>query len=171
MATRQLSLNSMHHYLPLLREFWAIMLILLGFFTYVLPSVSQAASLPTVRIAVLYDGPHSDLGIGKFLRQGLIQKEILSLTNGEFDIQFPKAFQVHGGWSAKKVDRALTALLRQPPVDMVLTLGVLSTNAALQRKEFSKPVVAPFVIDAEIQGVSLAKGKSHIPNLTYLTSF
>ncbi len=54
---------------------------------------------------------------------------------------------------------------------MILTLGLLSTNAALQRTSFSKPVIAPFVIDAEFQGVSLSKGKSRIPNLTYLTYF
>ena len=119
----------------------------------------------------MYDGPHSDLGLGKFIRQGIIQKEILSLTQGEFNVKFPKQFQVHGGWSAKRVTQALRVLLRQPSVDMILTLGILSTNAALQRKEFPKPVVAPFVIDAEIQGVSLAKGKSQTPNLTYLTSF
>ena len=161
----------MHHCSLRLWNYWVITLTLFGCSTYLLPSPSHAASLPTVRIAVLYDGPHSDLGIGKFLRQGLIQKEILSLTNGEFDIQFPKGFQVHGGWSTKKVDRALTALLRQPSVDMILTLGLLSTNAALQRKEFAKPVIAPFVIDAELQGAPFTKGKSQIPNLTYLTSF
>ncbi len=152
-------------------NYWVITMTLFGFSTYLLPSPSYATSLPTVRIAVLYDGPHSDLGLGKFIRQGIIQKEILSLTDGEFDIQFPKAFQIHGGWSAKKVDRALTALLRQPSVDMILTLGLLGTNAALQRKEFAKPVIAPFVIDAELQGASLTKGQSQIPNLTYLTSF
>ena len=142
-----------------------------GLLTLLLPYTAVGGSLPTVRIAVLFDGPHSDIGLGKFIRQGTIQKEILSLTSGEFDVQFPKKFQIHGGWSAKKIDRALTALLRQPSVDMILTLGVLSTNAALQRKGFSKPVIAPFVIDSTLQGVSLANGKSRIPNLTYLTSF
>ncbi len=143
----------------------------IGFFALVPPPFSYAKSLPIVKIGVVYDGPHSDLGLGKFIRQGIIQKEILSLTQGEFHVQFPKKFQIHGGWSAKKVDRALTALLQQPAVDMILTLGLLSTNAALQRTSFSKPVIAPFVIDAELQGVSLNKGKSRIPNLTYLTSF
>ena len=109
--------------------------------------------------------------MGKFIRQGIVQKEILSLTKGEFDVQFPKKFQVHGGWSAKKVNRALTALLHQPSVDMILTLGILGTNAALNRKSFSKPVIAPFVIDAELQGAPLTKGRSHITNLTYLSSF
>ncbi len=148
-----------------------LLVIFIGFFVLSPPSLSIANSLPLVRIGVLYDGPHSDLGLGKFIRQGTIQKEILSLTQGEFNVQFPKKFQIHGGWSAKKVDRALTALIQEPTVDMILTLGLLSTNAALQRNGFSKPVIAPFVIDAELQGVSPSKGKSRIPNLTYLTSF
>ena len=150
---------------------WLIIVSLCGFFAFLLPSTLAAKTLPTVRIAVLYDGPPSKQGLGKFIRQGIIQKEILALTRGEFNVRFPKQFQIHGGWSAKKVDRALSALLQQPSVDMILTLGILSTNAALQRKGFSKPVVAPFVIDAELQGVSLLEGKSRIPNLTYLTSF
>jgi outer membrane protein len=137
----------------------------------IFPRISPAKSLPLVRIGVVYDGPHSDLGLGKFFRQGMIQKEILSLTQGEFNVQFPKKFQIHGGWSAKKVNRALTALLKQADVDMILTLGILGTNAALQRKSFPKPVIAPFVIDAELQGVPLPTGKSRIPNLTYLRSF
>ena len=148
-----------------------IAFVLFWAFALFTSSTSIASSLPVVRIAVLYDGPHSDLGMGKFIRQGLIQKEILSLTRGEFDVQFPKKYQIHAGWSVRKVDRALTALIKEPSVDMVLTLGLLGTNAALHRKGFSKPVVAPFVIDAELQGVSLATGKSRIPNLTYLTSF
>ena len=161
----------MLHTDSLMKNPWLIIWAICGFLAFFFPSTLSAKALPAVRIAVLYDGPHSNLGLGKFIRQGIIQKEILSLTKGEFDVKFPKAFQVHGGWSAKKVDRALSALLRQPSVDMILTLGILSTNAALQRKGFSKPVVAPFVIDAKLQGVPLYKGKSHIPNLTYLTSF
>ncbi len=151
-----------------------LLFILLAFLlinSFPAPPMAQAKSLPIVRIGVVYDGPHSDLGLGKFIRQGTIQKEILSLTQGEFTVKFPKKFQIHGSWSAKKVDRALTALLKQPDVDMILTLGILGTNAALQRKGFSKPVIAPFVIDASLQGVPLTKGKNRIPNLTYLTSF
>lgn len=113
-----------------------------------------------MRIGVLYDGPHSDLGLGKFIRQGIVQKEILALTQGEFHVQFPKNFQIHGGWSAKKVDRALTALLNHPKVDLILALGILSTNAALQRQSFSKPVIAPFVIDADLQGAPSQTGKA-----------
>ncbi len=91
-----------------------IMFAFIGFYALVPPPLSYGKSLPIVRIGVVYDGPHSDLGLGKFIRQGIIQKEILSLTQGEFHVQFPKKFQIHGGWSAKKVDRALTALLQQP---------------------------------------------------------
>lgn len=161
----------MVHTYHLMKDRRLIALVVFGFLALFLPLTSNANSLPIVRIAVLYDGPHSDLGMGKFIRQGIVQKEILSLTKGEFDVQFPKKFQVHGGWSAKKVNRALTALLHQPSVDMILTLGILGTNAALNRKSFSKPVIAPFVIDAELQGAPLTKGRSHITNLTYLSSF
>ena len=154
-----------------LKHFWLFAFTLLGFFVLSHTTLSQAKSLPIVKIGVVYDGPPSDLGVGKFIRQGIIQKEILSLTKGEFSVQFPKKFQVHGGWSTKKVDRALTALLKQPSVDMILTLGILSSHAALQRTDFPKPVIAPFIIDAVLQGAPHTKGSNRIPNLTYLTSF
>ena len=161
----------MLHVYHRIKKWLIITLVIFGFWIAFFSLPAHANSLPLVRIAVLYDGPHSDLGLGKLIRQGIIQKEILSLTQGEFDIQFPKALQIHGGWHAQKVDQALTALLHQPSVDMILTLGILGTNAALHRKNFPKPVIAPFVIDAELQGAPLTKGHSRIPNLTFLTSF
>ena len=130
---------------------------------------AKANSLPVVRIAVLYDGPHSDLGIGEIFRKQLIQKEVLSLTKGEFDVQFPSSVQFHGGWSLPKIRKALDTLLKDPSVDMILTLGLLSSNEAVQRSEFSKPVIAPFITDADLQGISLRKRRGQVSNFSYLT--
>ena len=132
------------------------------------PLTAKANSLPVVRIAVLYDGPHSDLGIGEIFRKQLIQKEVLSLTKGEFDVQFPPSVQFHGGWSIKKIRKALDALLKDPSVDMILTFGILSSNEAVQRSEFSKPVIAPFIIDPDLQNISSKKLRGQVPNFTYL---
>jgi len=132
------------------------------------PLIATANSLTVVRIAILYDGPHSDFGVGEIFRKQLIQKEILSLTKGEFDVRFPSSVQIHGGWSIQKIRKALDALLKNPSVDMILTLGLLSSNEAVQRSQFSKPVIAPFVIDPALQGISPKKRHGQVQNLTYL---
>lgn len=145
-----------------------ILIVALSAVLWWCPLIATANSLPVVRIAILYDGPHSDLGIGEIFRKQLIQKEILSLTKGEFDVQFPSSVQFHGGWSLLKIRKALDALLKDPSVDMILTLGFVSSNEAVQHSEFSKPVIAPFILDPALQGISTKKQRGQVPNLTYL---
>ncbi len=118
-----------------------ILLVVLSVVLWWSPLIAKGNPHPVVRIAILYDGPPSDLGFGEIFRRQLIQKEILSLTKGEFEVQFPSSVQIHGGWSPTKIRRALDALLKDPSVDMILTLGLLSSNEAVQRSNFSKPIV------------------------------
>ncbi len=143
-----------------------ILIVALSAVLWWYPLTAKANSLPVVRIAILYDGPHSDFGVGEIFRKQLIQKEILSLTKGEFDVQFPSSVQFHGGWSLPKIRKALDALLKNPSVDMILTLGLLSSNEAVQLSEFSKPVIAPFIIDPDLQSISLKKRRDQVPCLT-----
>ncbi|MEE9231994.1 MAG: ABC transporter substrate binding protein, partial [Nitrospirales bacterium] len=145
-----------------------ILIVVLSAVLWWCPLTAKANSLPVVRIAILYDGPHSDFGVGEIFRKQLIQKEILSLTKGEFDVQFPASVQFHGGWSLKKIRKALDALLEDPSVDMILTLGLLSSNEAVKRSTFSKPVMAPFIIDPNLQNLSLKKRRGQVPNFSYL---
>lgn len=155
--------------LGLLRYSRHILIVALSVVLWWSPLIAKGNTLPVVRIAILYDGPHSDFGLGEIFRKQLIQKEILSLTKGEFKVKFPPSVQFHGGWSLKKIRKALDTLLEDPSVDMILTLGLLSSNEAVQRSTFSKPVMAPFIIDSALQGISPKKRRGQIPNLNYLT--
>ena len=127
---------------------------------------AQPVQLPVVRIGVVVDGPwerNEEV-------LALFRQEILDLTRGEFDVRFPEDKTIVGDWTLPRVDAALDSLLADPEVDLVLTLGVIASDTASRRSRLPKPVVAPFVIDAEVQGLPQEDGASGIPNLSYISS-
>lgn len=127
---------------------------------------AETKPLPVVQIGIVRDGP-SDL-VPEF--RDLIRKEIVELTNREFDVRFPDEGQLQGGWSAKGVNQAVDRLLAQPRVNLIIALGILASHEVSQRKQLSKPVIAPFVLDPHLQGLPFKKGTSGIKNLNYLVS-
>lgn len=100
-----------------------------------------------VDVAVVADGP-SSLNDRVF---ALFEREILALTGGEFEVRFPAAKRAAADWTGPGVRAALDAALADPEVDLVLTLGILGSHAAGHTDHLTKPVVAPFVIDAQLQ--------------------
>lgn len=125
------------------------------------------AEPPVVRIGMVADGP-SPL-MDEVARR--FQKEIVELTRGEMDIRFPAKSRVDGAWSVAGVKGAVDQLLADPNVDVVIALSVIGSNDLARRKRLPKPVIAPFIIDAELQGLPLRKGASGVRNLNYLASF
>jgi outer membrane protein len=97
------------------------------------------------------------------------KQEILALTRNEFDIRFPKNKQIEAEWSAVAIRQGLDRLLADPEVDLVIMVGVFSTQEACTRRDLPKPVFAPFGIDAELQELPMEGDSSGIPNLNFLT--
>ncbi|MCP5103027.1 MAG: TolC family protein [bacterium] len=65
---------------------------------------------------------------------------------------------------------AVDQLMKDPKIDIVLSLGMLVSNDVGKRTHLPKPVIAPFIMDADIQGMP-RKGKgSGVKNLNYLVS-
>jgi outer membrane protein TolC len=134
------------------------------------PQVEAERGLPIVRIGIVSDGPPQSHSWGKIFSSQVFPKEILSLTQEDFDVRFPKSKIVHGKWSGKGVKRAVDFLLSDPSVDLVLGLGVIASQELASRKNLPKPVIAPFVFDRTLQGLPLRKGASGVRNLNYLSS-
>ena len=126
----------------------------------------EARSLPVVQVAIVRDGPSE---LVPELRD-LLRREITELTSHEFDVRFPEDLQLEGGWSIKGINQAIDRVLAQPRADLVIALGILASNEIGRRKQLSKPVIAPFVLDPELQGLPFKKGASGVKNLTYLVS-
>ena len=132
-----------------------------------IPDARSAAKLPVVRIGIVRDGPPGRLpDIAP-----LVKEEILKLTSGEFDVRFPEDKFIQGNWEIGEIENSVDKLLADPEVDLVITLGYLSTNYVCHKEKLPKPVVAPIVADAKLQNLPLKEGASGVKNLCYIDSF
>jgi len=123
-----------------------------------------AETLPVVRIGIVFDGPWN-------LNQQLLdltQNEILALTTGEFDVRFPEDSMGVGDWSLEGAQREVDRLLADPQVDLIISWGLLASHTACCLSELPKPVIAPVIVDAQLQGLPVSGGTSGITNLNYV---
>jgi len=148
-------------------KFFCFFLINLISVTTLSFQASAAQTLPPVNIAIVSDGASSR--VAQF--HALFKQEILELTQGEFDVKFPEAIQRHGDWRIESVRLVVKQLINDDQVDMILALGPLVSNEVVQYRNLNKPVIAPIIIDPEMQGLVPKKGVSGIRNLNYLTAF
>ena len=119
---------------------------------------------PVVRIGIVTDGPwarHTET-------VDLFKKEILVLTMDEFDVQFPAEFSLNGQWTQTSIKNAIDTLLSDSGADIIITLGYISTHEIAKRRNVPKPVISPFVIDANVQNLPLKEGASGVDNLSYI---
>ncbi len=117
-------------------------------------------------IAILTDGPSPQMV--ELVR--LMRDELQSLAGDEIDVRYPDHLQRDGQWSVDQVQQQLDQLLAASDADVIVTLGVIGSSLTAKLRP-STPIVAPFVIDAELQGFPVtASGTSGVRNLHYLAS-
>ncbi len=118
-----------------------------------------------VTIGLVSDGPYQRHGYFT----DFLESEILSLLSGEFDVRMPADVHLEGDWTLAGIQAALDRLLVDRSVDLIVTLGPISSHVAAQRQDLSKPVVTPLILDAALQGLDIDEGGgSGIDNLTYI---
>jgi len=125
---------------------------------------TQAAKV--ISIGIVTDGPIEHTSWSP----ELFKNELLALTGDDFDIRFPAKKQIDGGWSAKRIAAAHKQLQADPEVDMVLALGYVSSAVAAFTRSLRKPTFAPFIMDANFQGLPRKGNSSGVRNLNYLSS-
>ena len=134
---------------------------------FVISPGSAVAAQKTFTIGVITDGP-----LARYQEiVKLYQSEIASMASSEFSVQFPEDKQLDGGWALVGVNQAIDRLLADSDVDIVITLGEVATNEICKRRNLKKPVIAPLVIDAEIQQLPEKNGASGIRNLSYINTY
>jgi outer membrane protein len=132
---------------------------------FILIPISASAG-PVRRIGIVFDGP-SELNERAL---DIYKKEIIAVTEGEFDVQFPTDKTIQADWTAASVRSAIDKLLSDPSVDILITLGIIGSTEVSKRRNLNKPVIAPWVIDRELLGLPISeKGASGIRNLYYLS--
>jgi len=135
-------------------------------FTLALPigPRGRAIAQRSVRIGFVLDGPsHENDAL-----LSLFEAELTQLLQAEFDLRFPPEAQLIADYSSGGVREANDQLLGDSSVDLFITLGALASADVCQREALTKPVIAPFVIDVEMQGVPQHNGASGVENLSYL---
>jgi outer membrane protein len=120
-----------------------------------------------IRVAVVTDGP---AGRQVFSAEA-IEKEIANVASQDFTIVLPAASRFTGDWSLEGANAALDRALADRDVDLVITLGILTSQQAARRATLPKPVIAPLVIDPILQGYPLVEGRSGRRNFTYVAYF
>ncbi len=125
----------------------------------------QAAGDDEVRVGVVFDGEASVTG----QLFDLVKQEVLTLTEGEFDVRFETGDVRYGDWTVRSIDAVVQSLLDDPEVDLVIALGPLSSQTFCCREALPKPVIAGIVIDAQLQNLPQKDGASGVHNLNYLT--
>ena len=127
--------------------------------------VQNTESRPPFNIGVVFDGPWEQNE--KILN--LFEREILELTRKEYNVAFPLKKQIICDWQLENIKSAIDQMLADPDIHLVLTMGVIASYEAANRDKLIKPVIAPIVIDAELQQLPLKDGGSGRKNLNYVT--
>lgn len=137
-------------------------LILLAAFLFFLPAAPSAVA---TNIGFVFDGP-SNLNKSTL---DAYKKEIIDLTEGEFEINFPEQDILVSDWTALGVRSSIDKLLRDQSVDIIITLGIIGSTEVSRRNNLSKPVIAPWIIDTDLLGISVTQeGTSGVRNLYFL---
>jgi len=135
----------------------------LACFLFVITSTGWARD---VVVGVLGDGLQSRAVIPV----ELLQKEFSDLMQPEFNVRMPMDKQLNGGWTVEGVRSALNELLNDPEVEVIVANGVVASHLAGQWGKLKKPVIAPIVIDAKLQGFA-ERREALRSNFVYLSSF
>ncbi|MEE8527254.1 MAG: ABC transporter substrate binding protein [Gammaproteobacteria bacterium] len=101
----------------------------------------------------------------------VLVNEITELTRGEFDVQLPSDKILDGAWTVDGVRGALRQLLSDQDVDIVIALGLVASHEASQIENLRKPMIAPIVADARLQGFPIDGDSSGRRNFVYIASF
>lgn len=128
--------------------------------------IALPAAAAPLRIGVVLDGPWA----GNAPLLDLFKTEVAALTSGEFPVSFPADKTITADWTMAGVKGATDKLLKDPEVDLLLAIGVLTSHDLAHRGPLPKPTVAPFTVDRAIQGYPLRQTTSGVRNFCYLAS-
>jgi outer membrane protein len=97
-----------------------------------------------------------------------VKSEIETLTNAGDGAVFK---ELSANWQSEKIRENLQAFLNDPEVDIVVTLGFLSSEAAARLPDHPKPVIAATILDPELQNLPQEADKSTgVQNFSWIES-
>ncbi len=148
--------------MPLVNLQWRHVLAALAACVFLAPAAAR-----DVRVAVLRDG---EGGLPEFSAAS-IERAIAAIAAPDTRILVPEDKRFAGDWSLDGAAAALERALTDRDVDVVITLGILTSQQAARRARLSKPVIAPLAIDPILQSYPLVEGRSGRHNFAYVADF
>ena len=143
---------------------FATVMLVVSFFASLLGGAGSSLAAEKVSIGILTDGPAD--GFDKI--KALFVNELVALTRGEFEIEFPQSAELDGNWSIEKITTSYASLQNNSEVDMVLTMGFVSSLVAANSEPPLKPTFSPLVINSNLFKLTGSDGTSGVRNLNYL---
>lgn len=126
------------------------------------PAAMQAQG--SLKVGICKDAATGEIEI---LAQQL-KSEIEALTQARGEVEFK---ELSADWQTEKVNENLRELLDDTETDIIVTLGFLSSTAAAQLSDYTKPVIAATMLDPGMQDLSLQPdGSTGILNFSYIPS-
>lgn len=109
---------------------------------------SAASAQTTAKVGVVVDGKSESSDVfGAALQQATRE------LGSQFSAEFPADKTKTCDFTVACVNKALDELIADPAVTVVIAQGVLASNLAVQRTDFPKPLLAPYVVDLELQNL------------------
>lgn len=127
---------------------------------------AQPLNLKIINVGIIHDGAWRRL----FDFDTLVKKEIQELVRDEWEVRFPKQFEVDGKWSKTVIKQGIDRLLKEESVHIILALGMVASDMIARHPNLTKPVIAPLILDHQAQNIPFLDGTSGVKNLSYIES-
>lgn len=138
------------------------LLILSGAFLIIHSNVFSQNSLT---IGIVMDASNNEFA--KLNEQ--VKAEINALTAARLDVTFKEK---SADWQFESIGENIQAYLNDPEIDLIVTLGLLSSEAASQLNDYPKPVVAATILDRSFQNLPfLSDNSTGVSNFSYIESW
>ncbi len=136
-------------------------------------SAQATSHRPAVTVGAVLDGPDRTEDGPLAQRASLldrVREEVDALMRRDFDVRFPESKRRTADFTRTGVRAAIDALLADPEVDIVLSLGPFATHELARRADLPKPVIAAWAVDPSAQGLPLVGDATGVRNLNYIVS-
>lgn len=138
------------------------LLILIGAFIFIHANVVAQKSL---KIGIVMDASNREFA--ELNKQ--VRAEINALAAARTKVIFK---ELTADWQFNSVGENIQTFLKDPEIDIIVTLGLLSSEVATQLKDYPKPVIAATILDRYFQNLpTLADNTTGVSNFSYIESW
>ncbi len=126
---------------------------------------SVYSAVKQVTVGIVTDGASARLDAAI----ALVKAEVLTLTEGEFDVKFPAVKTIYGNWQSGDIRAAFDTLYADAQVDIVIALGFSTATIAVGLGDYPKPTLAAMILDEQLSGAPRSGETSGVDNLAFVS--